>query len=69
MISSLSAPLLRRLIVWFWLSDFAVKDLGKLYYFLGLEVTYPQDGLALSQQKFSLDIVGVQGCYYSHVLH
>lgn len=30
-------------------SDFAVKDLGKLHYILGLEVTYPQDGLALSQ--------------------
>ena len=38
-------------------SDFAVKDLGKLHYFLGLEVTYPQDGLALSQQKYSQDIL------------
>ncbi|KAK1569374.1 hypothetical protein QYE76_008341, partial [Lolium multiflorum] len=38
-------------------SDFAVKDLGKLHYFLGLEVTYPQDGLALSQQKYSQDLL------------
>jgi histone deacetylase 1/2 len=29
-------------------SDFDIKDLGKLHYFLGLEVTYPSDGLALS---------------------
>jgi histone deacetylase 1/2 len=38
-------------------SDFAVKDLGKLHYFLGLEVTYPHDGLALSQQKYSQDLL------------
>jgi histone deacetylase 1/2 len=38
-------------------SDFAVKDLGKLHYFLSLEVTYPQDGLALNQQKYSQDIL------------
>jgi hypothetical protein len=37
-------------------SDFAAKDLGKLQYFLGLEVTYPSNGLALSQQKYSLRI-------------
>jgi histone deacetylase 1/2 len=28
---------------------FAIKDLGKLHYFIGPEVTYPGDGLALSQ--------------------
>jgi histone deacetylase 1/2 len=38
-------------------SDFAVKDLGKLHYFLGLEVTYPGNGLALSQQKYSQDLL------------
>jgi histone deacetylase 1/2 len=36
-------------------SDFAVKDLGKLHYFLGLEVTYLGNGLALSQKKYSQD--------------
>jgi histone deacetylase 1/2 len=38
-------------------SDFAVKDLGKLHYFLGLEITYPGNGLALSQQKYSQDLL------------
>jgi hypothetical protein len=38
-------------------SEFALKDLGKLHYFLGLEVTYPGDGLALSQQKYSQDLL------------
>jgi histone deacetylase 1/2 len=38
-------------------SDFAVKDLGKLHYFLELEVTYPGNGLALSQQKYSRDLL------------
>jgi histone deacetylase 1/2 len=38
-------------------SAFAIKDLGKLHYFLGLEVTYPGNGLALSQQKYSQDLL------------
>ncbi|KAK1647556.1 hypothetical protein QYE76_065361 [Lolium multiflorum] len=38
-------------------SEFALKDLGKLHYFLGLEVTYPGNGLALSQQKYSHDLL------------
>jgi histone deacetylase 1/2 len=38
-------------------SDFAVKDLGKLYYFLGIEVTHSPDGLALSQMKYSQDLL------------
>ena len=29
--------------------DFAVKDLGRLHYFLGLEVTHDAAGLTLSQ--------------------
>jgi histone deacetylase 1/2 len=38
-------------------SEFALKDLGKLHYFLGLEVTYSGDGLTLSQQKYSQDLL------------
>jgi hypothetical protein len=38
-------------------SDFAVKDLGKLYYFLGLEVLSSADGLILTQQKYSQDLL------------
>ena len=37
-------------------SDFAVKDLGQLHYFLGLEVSRSADGLALSQKKYSTDV-------------
>jgi histone deacetylase 1/2 len=38
-------------------SDFAVKDLGKLHYILGLEVTYCDAGLTLNQQKYSLKLL------------
>ena len=33
--------------------DFAVKELGQLHYFLGLEVTHDATGLNLSQQKYA----------------
>jgi hypothetical protein len=36
---------------------FAVKDLGKLHYFLGLEVTHCDAGLTLTQQKYSMDLL------------
>jgi hypothetical protein len=42
-------------------SAFAIKDLGKLHYFLGLEVMYHGDGLALSQQKYSQDLLRCAG--------
>ena len=29
---------------------FSIKDLGKLHYFLGLEVSYFKDGIALTQE-------------------
>lgn len=32
-------------------ATFAIKDLGRLNYFLGLEVSYTNRGLVLSQQK------------------
>jgi histone deacetylase 1/2 len=42
-------------------ADFAVKDLGKLYYFLGLEVTHCDAGLTLTQQKYSMDLLRRSG--------
>ncbi|KAM3262177.1 hypothetical protein ACQJBY_052712 [Aegilops geniculata] len=42
-------------------ADFAVKDLGQLHYFLGLEVLSSGSGLTLTQQKYSLDILRRSG--------
>ena len=38
-------------------TEFVVKDLGHLSYFLGLEATQLQDGLFLSQTKYAHDIL------------
>ena len=40
---------------------FDVKDLGKLRYFLGIEVAYSQQGIALSQHKYILDLLKETG--------
>lgn len=37
-------------------SRFAMKDMGDLHYFLGIEVTRSKDGLFLSQGKYASDI-------------
>jgi histone deacetylase 1/2 len=37
--------------------DFAVKDLGALHYFLGLEVSQSSAGLTLTQHKYSMDLL------------
>lgn len=37
--------------------EFAIKDLGKLSYFLGLEVSYTHNGLFLNQGKYAQDIL------------
>ncbi|CAH9066949.1 unnamed protein product [Cuscuta europaea] len=42
-------------------SKFQTKDLGKLRYFLGIEVVQSQDGIALSQRKYALDILEETG--------
>ena len=38
-------------------SEFALKDLGELHYFLGIEVSHMKDGILLSQGKYSNDIL------------
>jgi hypothetical protein len=45
--------------------EFALKDLGDLHYFLGIEVTKIQDGILLSQNKYAMDILeraGMKHC-------
>ncbi|XP_071728946.1 uncharacterized mitochondrial protein AtMg00810-like [Rutidosis leptorrhynchoides] len=37
--------------------EFAIKDLGHLSYFLGLEVMYTDSGIFLSQTKYAYDIL------------
>jgi hypothetical protein len=46
-------------------SEFALKDLGALNYFLGIEVKPSSDGIVLTQEKYTTDIlrrVGMQDC-------
>jgi histone deacetylase 1/2 len=38
-------------------SDFALKDLGDLHYFLGLEVHKQSNGLLLNQEKYASDLL------------
>lgn len=36
---------------------FCIKDLGKLHYFLGIEINYLLSGICLSQNKFTKDLL------------
>jgi hypothetical protein len=45
--------------------DFALKDLGRLHYFLGIEVQHINNGIHLSQGKYASDVlhrVGMINC-------
>jgi histone deacetylase 1/2 len=37
--------------------DFALKNLGDLHYFLGIEVKKVHDGIILSQEKYANDLL------------
>ena len=46
-------------------AEFALKDLGDLHFFLGIEVKRGRDGLTLTQERYALDILkrsGMQLC-------
>ncbi|KAK6159284.1 hypothetical protein DH2020_006598 [Rehmannia glutinosa] len=50
-------------------SEFAMKDLGSLIYFLGIAMTRHKGGMFLSQQKYAEEIiewVGMSSCKSSH---
>ena len=46
-------------------AQFEMKDLGKLKYFLGIEVAYSRHGIFICQRKYILDLLkeaGKLGC-------
>ena len=42
-------------------NHFQTKDLGKLKYFLGIEVAQSNSGVVISQRKYTLDILADTG--------
>ncbi|XP_024178770.1 uncharacterized mitochondrial protein AtMg00810-like [Rosa chinensis] len=47
-------------------TEFEMKDLGKLHFFLGLEISYTPDSLFLSQHKYATELIhkaGLDDCH------
>jgi len=44
-------------------AQFEMKDLGKLKYFLGIEVAYSRLGIFISQRKYILDLLKETGSW------
>ncbi|XP_060182944.1 uncharacterized mitochondrial protein AtMg00810-like [Lycium barbarum] len=42
--------------------QFKIKDLGKLHYFLGLDILYQDDGVLITQRKFTNDLIKEFDC-------
>lgn len=45
--------------------EFALKDLGDLHYFLGIEVNKVRDGILLTREKYGSDLLkraGISSC-------
>lgn len=38
-------------------TEFTIKDLGRLQYYLGIEITYVPEGITMSQRKFSNELI------------
>ena len=41
--------------------NFEMKDLGHLSYFMGLEITFSDDGFYLTQAKYTFDLLSLVG--------
>lgn len=46
-------------------AKFSIKDLGRLHFFLGIEVTYLDSGIVLSQPKFTHELLTSSGFDFS----
>ena len=46
---------------WKLANEFEIKDLGKLKYFLGIEVAYSKRAIFISQHKYVLDLLKETG--------
>ena len=47
---------------------FEIKDLGKLKYFLGIEVAWSKQGIFISQQKYVVDLLRETGMMASKLV-